>query len=473
MNTTDYATGAGLMKGPEFAWDFKDGLTFQVAADISVADITGGNFIISTGATLDTSLWPQPGHVFINYRLFKYLTISGSQFVDCNGVFGSRATVAIAEGEVGYQAMPETIGNLLLNTAVPRLVYQASDQTGLNWTVASFTMMDGTTELTDYAGAAIVLTNATNYIYAYNNAGAAAVGVNTTSWANPGIPLLPLAKIVMAAGVLVSYKDMRLASLLSIPGVTSGAPSNAKYVTVQAEGGLSAEVSLGALTSGMLKHTVAGAVSTPATAVEGTDYWKPGGTDVAVADGGTGASDASGARTNLGLVIGTNVQAWDADLDALAALAATAGMLSRTGAGAFAARTLAVTIAGIAPGLSASWTNPTGAAGNPSLQITYSPILQRTARGDANYTVLTTDMLVALNVALTANRTWTLPLAATAGPGFYLYFKDETGSLGANRILLTPAGADTIDGVGAAYGINIPFQSVTIYSDGVAGWWII
>lgn len=85
-------------------------------------------------------------------------------------------------------------------------------------------------------------------------------------------------------------------------------------------------------------------------------------TDLAVTDGGTGASSAADARTNLGLVIGTNVQAYNADLQALSGLG-SAGLVSRTGSGTAAARTLTAPAAGI------TVSNGDGVSGNPTLAL--------------------------------------------------------------------------------------------------------
>lgn len=94
----------------------------------------------------------------------------------------------------------------------------------------------------------------------------------------------------------------------------SGAPDDAKYIVAESNGSLSNEVDLGALTTGLLKHSVAAGVSTPATATPGTDYLAPSDatSDAYIEDllnyqtvQDNGSDETQ--RAKLNLIAGTNV----------------------------------------------------------------------------------------------------------------------------------------------------------------------
>jgi hypothetical protein len=86
---------------------------------------------------------------------------------------------------------------------------------------------------------------------------------------------------------------------------------------------------------------------------------------ISVSFGGTGATNALDARTNLGLVIGSNVQAYSVQLQSLADVSSN-GMLARSASNTVTPRT-------ITAGSTMTVTNGDGSAGNPTIAFGVAP----------------------------------------------------------------------------------------------------
>ena len=86
---------------------------------------------------------------------------------------------------------------------------------------------------------------------------------------------------------------------------------------------------------------------------------------ITVSYGGTGATNALDARTNLGLVIGSNVQAYSVQLQSLADVSSN-GMLARSASNTITPRS-------ITAGSTITVTNGDGSAGNPTIAFSVAP----------------------------------------------------------------------------------------------------
>jgi hypothetical protein len=158
---------------------------------------------------------------------------------------------------------------------------------------------------------------------------------------------------------------------------------------------------------------------------------------VPVTEGGTGATSASAARTALGVAIGSQVQAHSAQLDTLAAFN-TNGLLTQTGAGTFAGRT-------ITGGSFVTVTNGNGVSGNPAIDIPASVVVtaDETILANNNDTTLPTSAAVNGRVVtaeardfgwsqtwqdVTGSRTHSTSYQNTTGRPISVYIRAETST---------------------------------------------
>jgi hypothetical protein len=116
-------------------------------------------------------------------------------------------------------------------------------------------------------------------------------------------------------GTITAFDTADAIAYSSASGIVASTPITSFGRTLISQSGATeARIELG-LDSMALQD--AGSVSISGGTISGI-------TDLAVSDGGTGASDASTARTNLGLAIGSDVQAYDAGLASIAGLTTAA-----------------------------------------------------------------------------------------------------------------------------------------------------
>jgi len=147
----------------------------------------------------------------------------------------------------------------------------------------------------------------------------------------------------------------------NVTGTVTGNATNVDGTVAINNGGTGATTAANARTNlelGTMATQASNSVSITGGSIAGI-------TDLAIADGGTGASTVIQARTNLGLVLGSDVQPFSNNLTALAAVTSH-GFFVKNSAGTSVTRS-------IAGSTSITVTNGDGVSGNPTISLSSTP----------------------------------------------------------------------------------------------------
>lgn len=251
---------------------------------------------------------------------------------------------------------------------------------------------------------------------------------------------------------------------VATPG-TSGSSSAIPTVTIDAKGRVtslgttSITAPAGNLTgTSLATNVVSSSLTQVATITSGA--WQA--TKIDIPYGGTNATSASAARTNLGLAIGSDVQAWDAQLDSLSALSYSSNALKvvrvnagETGFELATATTGTVTSVGIAVanGVTVSGTNPVTSTG--TITVGLGNITPTTVNG------ITLSGSSTPTLAVTGTATITGP---NSGDQLYTASGDATAPISASNLALTLA---TVNSNVGSFGSSTSIPNFTVNAKGL------
>lgn len=348
--------------------------TLTVGNTLTLSGTDGSTLNVGGGGTLGTAAFTAST---------AYSPVAGSSSITTVGTVTSGTwngtAIAIANGGTGQTSKASAYNALTPITTLGDLTYgdaanSAARLAGNITTTKQFLSQTGTgtvsaapawsalakadvglgnvenTALSTWAGSANITTLGTIATGTWNATAIADGKIATalTGKTYNGLSLTAAATGFTVAGGTTS-KTLTVSNTLTLSGTDAS--------TLNIGGG--GTLGTAAFTASTAYSPVAGSTSLTTLGTIGSGTWQ-GGT-IGLSYGGTGAVDAAGARTNLGLAIGTNVQAYDADLAAIAALAGTSGILKKTAADTWSLDTSAyitgnqsITLSGDASGTGAT-----------------------------------------------------------------------------------------------------------------------